>query len=388
MDKLQFPFYSRCFATIDLQAVCDNFDGLKSLVSPGVKCCCVVKADAYGHGAVMVSKALEERADFFAVASLDEGEELRAAGIKKPVLILGYTHPDEFETAAELGIIPAIFHLEDALSLSRLGERLNKRLPCHIAVDTGMGRIGFPADEEGADAAAEIASMSGVDVQGVFSHYAKADYADKTSADSQTKLFSSFIDLLEKRGVSVPLKHICNTAGAMELPEHFDMVRFGIALYGLYPSDEVDRSRLALRPAMSVYSHVIHVKDVEAGTGIGYGHDYVAPERRRIATVSVGYADGFNRNLGGKASVLISGRRAPVCGRVCMDQIMVDVTDIDDVSVGDIAVILGSYGGERISAEELGALSSSFNYETVCTFMPRVKRFFCYGDQPLDFSGA
>lgn len=376
MEKIRFPVYNRAFVKVDLDAIRSNFDALKVAVDPNALICSVVKANGYGHGALQVACALESRTDYFAVADLEEGIELREGGIKKPVLILGYTHPSQYELLFKHDITPAIFHSDDARTLSAVGQRLCKKLKIHVAVDTGMGRIGFLPDEDGAKAIKEISLLPGIELEGLFSHYAKADFADKTSANEQTERFDRLLSMLDEMNVKIPIKHICNSAGATEFDKSYDMVRLGIALYGLYPSDEVDKSKVSLKPAMSVFSHVIHVKTVEAGTGIGYGHAYVAPERRRIATVSIGYADGFNRCLTGRGWVLINGKRAPIRGKVCMDQIMVDVSGIDGVEVGDIAVILGKYGEEEITAELFGSLTDSFNYEVICTFMPRVKRIY------------
>lgn len=369
--------YHRSFACIDLTAIRANFDALKSRLAHGTKTMAVVKADAYGHGAVKVAKALEERADYFAVAAIDEAIELRESGIGNPILILSYTCPNQFEALLENDLIPSIYSYDDALKLSETAAGLGKTAAIHIAVDTGMGRIGYIPCEESADIIKSISELENIEVEGIFTHFACADSRDKTSAMAQKKRFDGFIALLESKGVSIPVKHACNSAAAIDFDSHYDMVRLGVSLYGLYPSDEVATDRISLKPAMEVVSHVIHVKDVEAGIGIGYGHTYVTSEKRRIATVCIGYADGFNRAFSNKGYVLIHGKKAPVTGRVCMDQIMVDVTDIDGVSVGDHAVILGTSGDEKITAEELGAMCDSFNYEVVCTFLPRVIRVYC-----------
>ena len=218
--------------------------------------------------------------------------------------------------------------------------------------------------------------MPGLTVEGIFSHYATADMADKTEAEKQTARFVSFLDLLQERGVTIPIRHICNSAGAMEFSEHFDMVRLGVALYGLFPSDEVKQDGFDLRRAMRVVSHVIHVKTVEKGTAIGYGRTWIAPAPRVIATVSIGYADGFNRAFSGKGYVLIRGKKAPVVGKVCMDQIMGDVTDIPGVQIEDEVTVLGRDGAEEITAEALGEMIGSFGYEVICNFMPRVERVY------------
>lgn len=375
-----YPLYYRTFAKIDLDAIVHNFLQLKALTKPEVKCCCVVKSDAYGHGAVETAKALEMSADYFAVACVEEAMQLRQAGIKKPILILGYTSPVQYKTVIENNITVAMYDLEQAKQLSQIAVILGIKAKVHIAVDTGMGRIGFTPTPESADTVKQIANFEGIYLEGLFSHYAKADYKDKTSANEQTRKFDCFISLLEKRGITIPIKHICNSAGIIEFDRHYDMVRMGISLYGMYPSDEVDKSKLSLTPAMEVVSHVIHVKTVEKGTPIGYGQIYTAPDTRKIATVGVGYADGYNRCMTGCGKVIINGQFAPVVGKVCMDQIMVDVTDIDFVEVGDHAVILGAMDGEKITAEDLGELCNSFDYEVVCNFMPRVKRLYYHGD--------
>ena len=382
MDKIVFPFYYRTFAKIDLQAIIENFDALKARTNPETLSCSVVKADGYGHGSVRVAKVLEERTDYFAVAALEEAIVLREAGIKKPILILGYTHPSQFELLFDYDIIPVIYHVDDAEKLSDIAVKRGNKKKIHTAVDTGMGRIGFRPDEEGAEEVKKIFELEGIELEGIFSHYAKADYTDKTSANLQTEKFDHFLALLSERGVEIPIKHICNSAGTIEFERHYNMARYGISLYGMYPSDEVDKSRVKLKPAMSVFSHVVHVKWIEPGDGVGYGQIYVADEKRKIATVAVGYADGYNRCMTGKGWVLINGKKAPIRGKICMDQIMVDVTDIYDVEVGDIAVLVGRYGDEEISAELFGELTHSFDYEVVCTFMPRVKRFYYFGDEP------
>lgn len=379
MLKRQTKTYRRTFARINLGAIEQNVKGLKTCLKPGVKALCVVKADAYGHGSVPVARHLEPLADYFGVASIEEALTLREGGIQKPILILSYTSPSLYPELVQYDLTPAIYDEEQAKILSAVARQMGKRARVHAVVDTGMGRIGFQPDEAGADAVREISQMEGIFLEGLFSHYACADCKDKADALCQTEKFDFFLSLLKERGVEISLCHICNSAGAMEFDRQYDMCRLGIAMYGLYPSDEVDLERVKLTPAMEVISHVVHVKTVPAGFQIGYGHVYTAPSKRKIATVSIGYADGFNRCLTDRGFVLIRGKRAPVVGRVCMDQIMVDVTDIPDVAVEDEAVVLGKSGEEEITAEELGALTYSFNYEVVCNFMPRVIRV--YGEE-------
>lgn len=368
--------YHRAFAAINLDAIHHNLCALKTCLKGGAKAMAVVKADAYGHGSTTVAKYIEPDVDYMAVACIEEAIELRQAGITKPILILSYTTPLLYGELIEYDITATIYNYDEAQQLSQIALQKNTKAKVHLALDTGMGRIGFAPDEESADCVQKIYALPGIELEGLFSHYACADCIDKTDANEQTKLFDAFIEMLEARNINIPIKHICNSAGTIDFDKQYDMCRLGIALYGLEPSDEIDINKIGLIPAMEVVSHIVHVKDVPKGFKIGYGHIYEAPSPRRIATVSIGYADGFNRSLTGVGYVLINGKKAPVVGKVCMDQIMVDVTDIEDVSVGKHAIILGKNHGECISAEDLGTMCHSFNYEVVCNFMPRVKRIY------------
>ena len=368
--------YHRSFVRIDLSAIRSNFDALKSIIAPETKTMAIVKANAYGHGSVRVAKELESKADYFAVAALEEAMELRENGIKTPILILAYTSPSQYEELINNDITTTIYSLDEARMLSETAGKLGKKAVIHIAVDTGMGRIGFFDNEESVGIIEDISNLPFIEIEGIFTHFACADASDKTSALHQKERFDRFISALECRNINIPVKHASNSAAIIDLDCRYDMVRMGISLYGLYPSDEVMADRIKLTPAMEVVSHVIHIKDVEPGVGISYGHTYVTAEKRRIATVCIGYADGFNRAFSNKGYVLINGKKAPITGRVCMDQIMVDVTDIDDVSVGDDAVVMGENHGAVITAEELGEMCGSFNYEVICTFMPRVTRVY------------
>lgn len=368
--------YHRSFVRVDLSAIRSNFDALKSIIRPEIKTMAIVKANAYGHGSVRVAKELESSADYFAVAALEEAMELRENGIKKPILILAYTSPSQYEELIDNDIITTIYSLDEAKLLSQTAEKLGKKAVIHVAVDTGMGRIGFDDSEKSAQVIEEISKLPFIEIEGIFTHFACADMSDKFSALSQKARFDSFISLLERKNINIPIKHASNSAAIIDLDCRYDMVRMGISLYGLYPSDEVMAERIKLTPAMEVVSHVIHIKDVEPGIGISYGHTYVTAEKRKIATVCIGYADGFNRAFSNKGYVLINGKKAPITGRVCMDQIMVDVTDIEDVRVGDDAIIMGESCGATITAEELGEMCGSFNYEVICTFMPRVTRVY------------
>ncbi len=373
--------YHRSFVRVDLAAIRSNFGALKGILAPETKTMAIVKANAYGHGSVRVAKELESKADYFAVAALEEAMELRENGIKTPVLILAYTSPSQYEELINNDIATTIYSFDDAKQLSVAAEKLGKKAVIHIAVDTGMGRIGFFDNEESVDIIGKISELPFIEIEGIFTHFACADMSDKTSAFSQKERFDKFISMLESRNINIPIKHASNSAAIIDLDCRYDMVRMGISLYGLYPSDEVMADRIKLAPAMEVVSHVIHIKDVEPGIGISYGHTYVTAEKRRIATVCIGYADGFNRAFSNKGYVLINGKKAPITGRVCMDQIMVDVTDIDDVRVGDDVIIMGESCGAAITAECLGEMCGSFNYEVICTFMPRVTRVYYDNDE-------
>ncbi len=368
MDK-----FTRCFAEIDLDAVRHNFNQLRSLCDSKVKSIAVVKANAYGHGSVKVAHALSGLADIFAVASVEEAVELREGGISEDILVLGYSDESEYTDIVTYNITPTVYTLEDGIKLNRFAGDKSKTIKIHLAVDTGMGRIGFPCSEVGISEVMKICELTDIEVAGIFSHYATADMKDKTDTDIQTEKFNSFIASLERKGINIPLSHICNSAGIIDLDSHYGAVRMGISLYGVYPSDEVEK-KLDLRPVMRVKNHIIHVKTVPAGTKIGYGGAYITDKETTVATLSIGYADGYKRALSNRAYVLIKGKKAPVIGRICMDQIMVDVTDISDVKTGMTATILGKDGNEEITADFLGSLCDSFSYEIFCSFSERVKR--------------
>ena len=368
--------FNRSYAQIDLSAIDHNLQEIKKLLPDGVKTLAVVKADAYGHGLVPVSKHIESKVDYFAVATVEDALDLRASGIDKPIIILSFTSPLQYAELIEYDITATMYNLDEAKQLSDLAVKKGKKATVHIPIDTGMGRIGFTPDENGADAVEQISKMKGIYLEGLFSHYAMADYKDKTEALKQTAFFDKFIAMLEEKGIDIPIKHMNNSAGTMELPKKYDMCRVGMALYGFYPSEEMDKENVKLRPAMEVFSHIVHLKTVPKGTKIGYGQIYEAPDERRIATVCMGYADGYKRDLTGKGYVLIKGRKAPIVGKICMDQFMVDVTGIPDLRVGGRVVIMGKSGDEMLSAETLGAMCHSFNYEIICSFMPRVKRVY------------
>lgn len=370
--------YLRCWAEISLSAIGHNIEEVRKRLAPGVRLLAVIKADAYGHGAVRVGKYLEDRVDYFAVATLEEALELRENGIRLPILILGYTSPSQYEDLVAFDITQTIYSRETAELLNREAANQGKRAGIHIALDTGMTRIGFQVTEEDADVIADIGRLPHLKMEGLFTHFACADQKDKTYCSGQLEKFNRMVRMLEEREVEIPLKHVCNSAGIMEFDDfRYDMVRSGIVTYGLYPSEEVRKERLDLIPALEWKSRVIHVKEVGNGLGVSYGATYVTHEgRTRIATVSAGYADGYPRALSSKGRVLIHGQYAPILGRVCMDQFMVDVSGIPDVRVEDVVTLVGRDGENSISIEEIADPAARFNYEMACGISRRVTRVY------------
>ena len=362
---------------VDMDALSSNMDAIRE--KAGVPVMAVVKADAYGHGAVQVARLLQDKCAFFCVSSILEAMELRQAGLTKPILLLGHTPADAYPTAIREGIRPTIYRMEDALALSRAAQAVELPARFHFAVDTGMSRIGFQVTEEDADTCARIAKLPGLYAEGLFSHFATADCADLTRAKQQAERFAAFDQMLQKRGVKIPIRHLNNSAGLMNFQTPYEMVRSGIITYGMYPSDEVDKGLLSLRPALQWLSRVSHVKTLPAGREISYGGTYVTKADTVVATIPVGYADGYRRNLSGKFHVLIRGQKAPILGRICMDQMMVDVTAIPGVTVGDKVTLVGTDGAETITMEEISARADSFNYEFVCGISRRVPRLYMSG---------
>ena len=366
---------------IDLDAIAENMDAIRE--KAGVPVMAVVKADAYGHGAVQVARLLQGKCAFFCVSSILEAMELRQAGLTTPILILGYTPVEAFPTAIREGIRPTIYRLEDAEALSKAAQLLELPARFHFAVDTGMSRIGFQVTEADADICARIANLPGLYAEGLFSHFATADCADLSRAEAQAQRFAEFDEMLRVRGVKIPIRHLNNSAGLMNFATPYEMVRSGIITFGLYPSDEVDPGLLALRPALQWLSRVTHVKTLPAGREISYGGTYVTKSDTVVATIPVGYADGYRRNLSGKFYVLIRGQKAPILGRICMDQMMVDVTHIPGAAVGDQVTLVGSDGGKTITMEEISAQADSFNYEFVCGISRRVPRQYVQGGKTV-----
>lgn len=377
--NVQKTTYYRVQADVDLNAIRHNLTEIKSKFDSNTKLMVIIKADAYGHGAVPLARAMEGSSlvDYYGVAIIEEAVELREAGIKKPILILGYTPKEQYDLVIQYDVTQTVFQYEMAQALSEEAGRQNKTAKLHIKVDTGMNRIGYSDREESIAEILKIAELPNLEIEGIFSHYACADEEDKTSALRQLERYQHFVEALEKNNLHIPLKHIANSAGCIQIPEKLcNMIRCGIATYGIYPSEEVDHGFIKLKPAMELKTHVIYVKDVPPGEGISYGSTYVTKKKSRIATIPVGYADGYSRNLSNCGKVIIHGQYAPVVGRICMDQFMVDVTDIEDVKQGDRVTLLGRDGDAFISAEELSRWSHSFPYELVCTVGKRIPRVY------------
>lgn len=374
--------YGRTYAQVDLTAICHNIDAVLQKIPHGVKLLVVIKADAYGHGAVEVAKALRDRCDFFGVASVAEGVELRNAGIDKPILVLGYADEHDFRDAVTYAIRPSIFTLQQAQALSDEAVRQGKIAAFHIAVDTGMSRIGLQVNAESADAVRQITALPNVYAEGLFSHYFASDEADLRKADAQRAQFKLFMDLLEQRGIRIPICHMSNSAGTLNFDECFDMVRSGIITYGVFPSRAVERS-IDLRPAMQWKSRVFYVKTLEKGRYVGYNGTYVTTKETVVATVPVGYADGYPWCLSNRGKVIIHGQYAPIIGRVCMDLMMVDVTDIPGVCDGDTVTLIGSDGDCALSVEDVAADAHSFSYELLCSLAWRVPRVYVRNDKEV-----
>ena len=360
--------YDNSFVTVDLERISANYRAIREKV--GVPVLAVIKADGYGHGAIPVARKLEKECDFFGIATLSEGLQLREAGIQTPILVLSPVPANALALAVENELRPSIFRYEDAVALSEVAQKLGKTARFHFAVDTGMSRIGFQVTDEDADICKKICDLPGLYAEGLFSHFATADAADLTKAQAQAEKFQAFDAMLKARGITIPIRHMDNSAGILKMDTHYEMVRAGIILYGMQPSEHVDIT--GLKPALSWYSWVAFVKTLEPGREIGYGGAFTTTKPTRVATIPVGYADGYRRSLSNKFYVLIRGKKAPILGRVCMDQMMVDVTDIPDVEVGDKVTLLG----DTITAEAMGEAADSFNYETVCAISKRVSRYY------------
>lgn len=377
--------YDRVWAEIDLDAVYHNVAAAKALLQDNTKLMAVIKADGYGHGAVPLAKVLDPLADAYGVAILEEGIELRQAGITKPILILGYLPDTLYRSMIEYDMMTAVYTEEMAYALSKAAQDMGKPAKIHIKLDTGMSRIGFLPGEESLESIRQIAGMPGIQIEGCFTHFARMDEADKTKAKEQFRRFMEFTAQIEEAGVTLPVRHASNSAGIIEMPQvHLDMVRDGISIYGLYPSGQVAKHRLPLTPAMQWKSVVSYVKTLPAGIEIGYGGTYTTQRETRVATIPVGYADGYPRALSNRGYVLIHGQKAPILGRVCMDQFMVDVTEIAGVHIKTPVTLFGRDGDAVLPVEEVADMSGSFNYEFVCDVGKRVPRVYYRQGEVVD----
>ncbi|MBQ6886714.1 MAG: alanine racemase [Lachnospiraceae bacterium] len=372
--------YARGYLEIDLDRIRRNMDNMKANLDEKTKMIGVIKTDGYGHGAVPIAAELEplEYMYGFAVATVEEAHILRMAGVKKPILILGYTFPYSYPTLVKEEIRPTVFREDTLKELSEVAVSLNTKIKVHIKLDTGMSRIGVLPDESGFQFVEKALQTEGIEVEGIFTHFATSDYADKRYAYEQLEKFQKFcLEAEERFHINFAVKHCSNSAGIIEMREaNMDVVRAGITLYGLSPSDEVEKDIVKFEPALSFKSTIVYVKTIPAGTAVGYGRTYIADKERTIATIPLGYGDGYPRGMSNKGYVLIHGKRAPIIGRVCMDQFMVDVTDIPGTAVNDEVTLIGTDGAETITMEEIGEVSGRFNYELACNLGKRVPRVY------------
>jgi len=366
----------RTWAEINLDAIRHNFNEVKSKTKSPVMA--IIKADAYGHGVYEVAKVLlEEGACAFGVATCDEAIELRNMGFNIPILILGVIFPEEYHSIIEKDVSFAVDSFENAVTASKKAEELGKDALVHIKLDTGMGRIGFLPNEKSLEEIEKVSKLKNIKIQGIFSHMSKADEENKTYANMQFEKFMHMCTALEQKGVSLPVKHIANSASIATLPNtHLDMVRSGIVTYGLNPSDDVDERYINLKPAMTLKSRITHIKTVKEDSLISYGGHFTAKAGTTIATVAIGYADGFSRVLSGKAKVLVKGNLVPVVGNICMDQCMIDITGKENINCGDEVIIFGSDGNNTIKADAVALLCGTINYEIVCSVARRVPRVY------------
>lgn len=373
--------YSRVCAVISLDAVEENFKNMRANINPETKMIAVVKTDGYGHGAVPVAKLVEDYHYIwgFAVATAEEAQILRRNQIQKPVLILGYTFEEHNEMLVRLDIRPVVFKLETAKALSEEAARQGKTVNIHLALDTGMSRIGFTDTKESIEVILEIAKLPNLKIEGLFTHFARSDEADKTSAWGQLARYQDFLEQLSAAGIRIPLKHCSNSAGIIDLPEaNMDAVRPGISIYGIYPSSEVKKEKVPLKPVMQLKSHIVYIKELEAGIPVSYGGTFVTEKKTKVATIPVGYGDGYPRSLSGKGWVLIHGKKAPILGRVCMDQFMVDISDIDEAKELDEVTLFGESEGAILPVEDLSSVCGRFPYEFVCDIGKRIPRIYVH----------
>lgn len=379
--------YSRIKARISLDAIAHNLEEMHKNIHKSTKIVAVIKADGYGHGAIPIAKMIESYTYIwgFAVATFEEAAALRKAGIQKPILLLGYVFEEYYEDIVDMELRAALFQLECAEKLSKIAVKKNKTAYVHLALDTGMSRIGLPDSESSIHTMLNISRLPHIKVEGLFTHFARADEKDPAPAYEQLKRYNRFVNALESQGISIEVKHCSNSAGILRMQEaNMDVVRAGISIYGIYPSNEVERDVVKLQPAMEIKSHISYVKEVPANTGISYGATYVTNKTTLVATIPVGYADGYPRSLSNKGYVLLHGQKAPILGRICMDQFMIDVSHIPETKVLDEVTLMGEDGGEILTAETLGDISDRFSYEFVCDVSKRVPRIYIKDGKEID----
>lgn len=379
--------YSRAYASVDLDAVVHNIEAVAGIIPATTGILAVIKVDGYGHGAVPIGQIMEPLACIwgYGVATAEEALILRRNGLKKPILVLGAAFPEQYVPLAREDVRVTVYSLRQAKDIQLALEGSGLTLGVHVKIDTGLSRLGFQVDEEAAHEIAQLCGFSHIVLEGVFTHYAKSDAADKTMANGQLSEFYRMKEMLSRLGVRYPLCHSANSGAIIDMPKTaMSLVRAGIILYGLWPSDEVHKERLDLRPALSLKSRIVFLKELSPGRTISYGATYTVKKPSRIATIPVGYGDGYPRSLSNKGYVLIRGQRAPICGRICMDQFMVDVTDIQGAAEGDEVVLIGRSGDETITMEELGDLSGRVNYEIAGSLGKRIPRVYYRDNQMVE----
>ena len=355
--------FDRVKAVVSLDAIAHNFEEMKKNIAEGTKIVAVIKADGYGHGAEAIARLIEDYEYIwgYATATPEEALQLRDAGIDKPILILGIVFEEYYKELIAHEVRMTVCEYEMAAALSEEAVRQGRKVHIHIGLDTGMSRIGFADVPESVETIKKIAALPNVEIEGMFTHFARADETDRSPAITQLNRYLAFAELLEKAGVEIPMKHCSNSAGIYDMPEaNMDLVRAGISIYGMYPSEEVNKLAAPIVPVMSLKSHIVYIKELQPGSQISYGGTFVVEHPMKVATIPVPYGDGYPRSLTGKGRVLIRGCEAPILGRICMDQFMVDVTEIPNVKEGDMVTLIGSDGGYEITMEELAEKSGRF----------------------------
>ena len=366
------------YVEINLDNLAHNFREIEKIVKKDTIVMPVIKANGYGHGSIELAKLYKSiGAKRFAVSLLSEGIELSKAGIKEPILILNYTPSSQMEQVVEHNLIQTIYRLEDAIILSEKAQQKDRNVKIHIKVDTGMSRLGFLPEDDSIEEILKIIQLKNIEVEGIYTHFAKADEVDKTFTKTQYNRFQWVVEALEKKGEDIPIKHVSNSAAIIDIPEYnLDIVRPGIILYGYYPSDEVMKEKIDLKPAMTLKSLISNIKTLPKETGISYGHLFTTEKESKIATVPIGYADGYTRMLTGKGDAYVGDRRVPIAGKICMDQLMLDITGLDDIKIGEEVVFFGVGNPDYPSVDEVAKKLGTINYEIICMMGRRLPRVY------------